>query len=121
MQDERVAALLDDGGLRSGMFDAIGAKHAAGPGARMGIRGLGDRHRGLRGGGNAGGIGGTDTRGVAGGDRRCGRGGADVGAKRHASAIRHCDQRERNKDPGLAGKVVMRFTTQATEACPAST
>lgn len=138
MQDEGVAALMGDGALQSGMFDAIGSKYAGARGDRMGTRGLGDRGDGLGGGGEVAGIGGTGTRGIAGGDGRYGEEGGNVGAKksgavrnltgeilslgsldaslidevvkRHASAIRYCYQRELTKDPSLAGKVVVKFT-----------
>lgn len=138
MQDEGVAALMGDGALQAGMFDAIGSKYAGARGDRMGTGGLGDRGDGLGGGGRVAGIGGTGTRGVAGGDGTYGAEGGDFGSKRsgavrnltgeilslgsldaslidevvkrHASAIRYCYQRELTKDPSLGGKVVVKFT-----------
>lgn len=138
MQDEGVAAMMGDGALQSGMFDAIGSKYAGARGDRMGTGGLGDRGDGLGGGGEVAGIGGTGTRGIAGGDGRYGADGGHFGAKqsgavrnltgeilslgsldaslidqvvkRHASAIRYCYQRELTKDPSLGGKVVVKFT-----------
>jgi outer membrane biosynthesis protein TonB len=138
MQDEGVAALMGDGALQSGMFDAIGSKYAGARGDRIGTGGLGDRGDGLGGGGDVAGIGGTGTRGKAGGDGRYGAEGGNWGAKksgavknlsgeilslgsldaalidevvkRHASAIRYCYQRELTKDPSLEGKVVVKFT-----------
>ena len=138
LQDEGVAAMMGDGALQAGMFDAIGSKYAGARGDRMGTGGLGDRGDGLGGGGDIVGIGGIGTRGKAGGDGRYGEDGGTWGVKksgavrnlsgeilslgsldaalidevvkRHASAIRYCYQRELTRDPSLEGKVVVKFT-----------
>ncbi len=137
MRDEGVAAMMGDGALAAGMFDTIGSKYASARGNRMGVGGLGDRGDGLGGGGEAAGSGGTGTRGIGGGDGRYGEEGGtwgkkeagnvgrlsgevitlgsldksliDAVIKRHMSAIRYCYQRELSKDPGLGGKVSVKF------------
>jgi outer membrane biosynthesis protein TonB len=107
-------------------------------GTAIGSYGLGDRDGGLGGGGQAEGLSGLGTHGVGGGRTGYGTDGGGGGAKerggltgvgdgtivigalersvidevikRHLAQIRYCYQRELQKQPSLAGKVVMHFT-----------
>jgi hypothetical protein len=113
----------------SGLIRAMGAQFGSG--------GLGSRGTGLGGGGWAEGIGGLGTHGIGSGRNGYGAGGSHFGAKgegaigrvggdpiilgaldrsfidevikRHLNGIRYCYQRELQKNPTLAGKVVQRF------------
>ena len=117
--------------LVSGVGGLLGSK-----GSQLGSNGLGSRGAGLGGGGTADTLGGLGTRGRGGGDSGYGQGPAagprpegDIGGiggspiivgaldrslidaviKRHMNQFRYCYQRELNKDPGLAGKVTVKF------------
>ena len=123
-------------GLGGGIGGLIGAK-----GAQVGAGGLGARGSGLGGGGMAQGLGGLGTKGIGSGRSGFGAGGGDFGARspggltmvggepitlgalhrgfidqvirRHMNQIRYCYQRELQKNPTLAGKVVVGFTIAA--------
>jgi hypothetical protein len=117
--------------LVSGVGGLLGSK-----GNQQGTNGLGSRGTGLGGGGAADSLGGLGTRGRGGGDAGYGnqpaagpRPEGDIGGiggtpiivgaldrslidaviKRHMNQFRYCYQRELNKDPGLAGKVTVKF------------
>jgi TonB family protein len=122
-----------DSNLTGGLGGLIGAK-----GVQIGAGGLGSRGSGLGGGGSAEGLGGLGTKGLGSGKSGFGSGGGSFGAKgsggisartgdpivmgaldrslidqvikRKMSQIRYCYQRELQKDPSLAGKVVIKFT-----------
>lgn len=122
-----------DANLTGGIGGLIGAK-----GVQIGSGGLGSRGSGLGGGGTAEGLGGLGTKGLGSGSSGFGSGGGSFGAKgsgglsavsgdpiimgaldrslidavikRKMSQIRYCYQRELQKDPSLAGKLVIKFT-----------
>lgn len=122
-----------DANLAGGIGGLIGAK-----GVQIGSGGLGSRGSGLGGGGTADGLGGLGTKGSGSGSSGFGSGGGSFGTKgsgglsavsgdpiimgaldrslidavikRKMQAIRYCYQRELQKDPALAGKVVIKFT-----------
>jgi len=118
--------------LTGGIGGLIGAK-----GVRIGSGGLGSRGSGLGGGGTSQGLGGLGTRGRGTGASGYGSGGGNFGAKgeggsvgmggdpiilgaldkslidavirRHLNQIRYCYQRELSDNPGLAGKITVKF------------
>jgi hypothetical protein len=118
------------GELQAGVGSLIGFH------GTIGGNGLGTRNGGLGGGGTVEGIGGLGPRGKGPGGPGVGEGiggtklPGDIGAvsnevlllgqldraqidevvKRHLSAIRYCYQRELQREPELAGKVVAKFT-----------
>ncbi len=122
-----------DPNLAGGIGGLVGAK-----GVQMGSGGLGSRGSGFGGGGTADGLGGLGTKGTGSGSSGYGSGGGSFGTKgsgglsavsgdpiimgaldrslidqvikRKMQAIRYCYQRELQKDPTLAGKVVIKFT-----------
>ncbi len=115
----------------------ISVPNAAPAGVEMVGGSLAARGTGLGGGGMAGGLGGLGTKGRGSGASGYGTGGGHFGAKaadvvgissgspiilgsidktfidavvrRHMNQIRYCYQRELQKNPGLAGKVVVKF------------
>lgn len=121
-----------DAEMLGGIGGLIGAK-----GVQVGSGGLGSRGSGLGGGGTADGLGGLGTKGMGSGASGYGRGGGNFGAKgegaigavggdpiilgaldralidavikRHMNQIRYCYQRELTKNPGLKGKLVIKF------------
>jgi len=123
---------MQNAGVLGGIGGLIGAK-----GIQYGHGGMGSRGSGLGGGGTAGGLGGLGTKGRGSGASGYGTGGGHFGAhaadvvattsgspiilgaldksiidaviKRHLSAIRYCYQRELQKSPDLAGRVVVKF------------
>ena len=133
MNDGNFASSGLDANLTGGIGGLIGAK-----GTQLGSGGLGSRGSGLGGGGSAEGLGGLGTKGMGSGSSGFGAGGGNFGAKgegklsatagdpiilgaldrslidevikRKMSQIRYCYQRELQKDPTLAGKVVIKFT-----------
>lgn len=122
--------LNDD--LAGGIGGLIGAK-----GTQTGSGGLGSRGSGLGGGGSADGIGGLGTKGRGTGKSGYGSGGGNFGkkgaggiskiggdpiilgaldkslidpvVKRHMNQIRYCYQRGLTSNPGLGGKIVVKF------------
>jgi len=121
-----------DAEMLGGVGGLLGAK-----GVQVGSGGLGSRGSGLGGGGTADGLGGLGTKGMGSGASGYGRGGGNFGAKgegaigavggdpiilgaldrslidkvikRHMAQIRYCYQRELTKNPGLKGKIVVKF------------
>ena len=110
---------------------AAGGRLIGALGAQQGSGGLGSRGVGLGGGGSAQGIGGIGTRGsgkssLSFGAKKTGTVRNLAGApvilgsldrslieaviKRRLNALRHCYERELQKDPGLEGRVVMKFS-----------
>ncbi len=118
--------------ILGGIGGLIGAK-----GNQYGSYGLFSRGSGLGGGGTAYGVGGLGTKGKGSGDSNYGTGDGIMGGKRtgdvvsiggegiqiagmdkalvdavirrHLQSIRYCYQRELQRDPGLTGKVTVRF------------
>jgi pSer/pThr/pTyr-binding forkhead associated (FHA) protein len=122
------------GAMAAGIAGLIGPK-----GTQIGAGGLGGRGNGLGGGGDADGLGGLGNKGMGSGASGYGKGGGSFGGgkgsggfkgdmgdpiimgaldrslidaviKRKMSQIRYCYQRELQKDPGLGGKLVIKFT-----------
>jgi pSer/pThr/pTyr-binding forkhead associated (FHA) protein len=134
----RDAGMMDGfgGALDADMVGGIGGLIGA-KGTQIGSGGLGSRGSGLGGGGTAEGLGGLGTKGMGSGASGYGAGGGHFGAKgdgaigavggdpiilgaldrslidevikRHMNQIRYCYQRELNKSPKLAGKIVIKF------------
>ncbi len=125
-----------DADMQGGLGGILGAK-----GTQVGSGGLGSRGSGLGGGGTADGIGGLGTKGSGRGSSGYGKGGGSVGKKRSGGSIksggnpiilgaldkslidavikrnmnqiRYCYQRELTKNPGLKGKIVVKFVIAA--------
>lgn len=125
------------GGLNASVAGGIGGLIGA-KGTQLGAGGLGSRGSGMGGGGSAEGLGGLGTRGMGSGSSGYGKGGGSFGSgggggvaarsgdpiimgaldralideviKRKMSQIRYCYTRELQKDPTLAGKIVIGFT-----------
>lgn len=125
-----------DADMQGGLGGVIGAK-----GVQSGSGGLGSSGGGLGGGGTADGIGGLGTKGGGRGSSGYGKGGGSVGKKRsggsiksggnpiilgaldkslidavikrNMSQIRYCYQRELTKNPGLKGKIIVKFVIAA--------
>jgi hypothetical protein len=123
---------LENDGMSGQIGGLLGAKGTQASGGSLGSRGSG-----LGGGGTAAGLGGLGTHGMGSGASGYGAGGGHFGAKgagaigavggdpiimgsldrslidevikRHMNQIRYCYQRELNKTPQLAGKVVIKF------------
>jgi len=125
-----------DANMQGGLGGVIGAK-----GVQAGSGGLGGSGGGLGGGGTADGVGGLGTKGSGRGSSGYGKGGGSVGKKRSGGSIksggtpiilgaldkslidnvirknmnqiRYCYQRELTKNPGLKGKIIVKFTIAA--------
>jgi outer membrane biosynthesis protein TonB len=125
-----------DANMQGGLGGVIGAK-----GVQAGSGGLGASGGGLGGGGTADGVGGLGTKGSGRGSSGYGKGGGSVGQKRSGGSIksggtpiilgaldkslidavirqnmnqiRYCYQRELTKNPGLKGKIIVKFTIAA--------
>ena len=125
-----------DANMQGGLGGVIGAK-----GVQAGSGGLGASGGGLGGGGTADGVGGLGTKGSGRGSSGYGKGGGSVGKKRSGGSIksggtpiilgaldkslidavirknmnqiRYCYQRELTKNPGLKGKIIVKFTIAA--------
>jgi hypothetical protein len=125
-----------DADMQGGLGGILGAK-----GTQVGSGGLGSRGSGLGGGGTADGIGGLGTKGSGRGSSGYGKGGGSVGKKRSGGSIksggnpiilgaldkslidavikrnmnqiRYCYQRELTKNPGIKGKIVVKFVIAA--------
>ena len=133
MSDSGLDSVFGSSALAGSVTDSIGGLYGA-AGVQLGAGGLGGARDGLGGGGRVEGIGGLGTSGRGrgdglygspqGGDKREGSISSphppiilgtldkhliDQVVKRHMSQIRYCYQRELNKSPSLAGKVVVKF------------
>ena len=135
MSDEgALAGVFGDSALSADLSGGIGGLLGA-KGVAMGSGGLGSRGSGLGGNGRAETLGGVGTRGRHGGDGTYGEVGGgpkteghigrlsgdvitlgaldksliDAVVKQQMNALRYCYQRELTRDPGLAGKVSVRF------------
>ena len=125
-----------DANMQGGLGGVMGAK-----GVQAGSGGLGSSGGGLGGGGTADGVGGLGTKGSGRGSSGYGKGGGSVGKKRSGGSIksggtpiilgaldkslidavirknmnqiRYCYQRELTKNPGLKGKIIVKFTIAA--------
>lgn len=125
-----------DANMQGGLGGVLGAK-----GVQAGSGGLGASGGGLGGGGTADGVGGLGTKGSGRGSSGYGKGGGSVGKKRSGGSIksggtpiilgaldkslidavirknmnqiRYCYQRELTKNPGLKGKIIIKFTIAA--------
>ncbi len=121
-----------DSDLSGGIGGLIGAK-----GTQIGSGGLGSRGSGLGGGGTAEGLGGLGTKGRGSGASGYGSGGGNFGSassggigtvggdpiilgaldrslidaviKRNMNQLRYCYQRELTDNPGISGKIVVKF------------
>jgi TonB family protein len=135
------STVFGSGGLGSGINNALGGlTGGAGVGDAQGIGGLGARGSSSGGGGAGLGVGGLGTKGL--GQGSGGYGTSDLGGKgkettriipgnvtvaggldraevlkviqRHASEIKFCYEQSLQKSPGLAGKVSMAWTIEAS-------
>ncbi len=137
MGDAGIDGVFGSGGVDASLAGGIGGVLGA-KGTQVGSGGLGSRGSGFGGGGTADGLGGLGTKGSGSGASGFGKGGGSFGAKgdggvsaatgspiilgaldrslidqvikRKMSQIRYCYQRELQKNPTLAGKVVIKFT-----------
>lgn len=131
------SGVFGSGSLSSAVTGGIGGLIGA-KGTQIGSGGLGSRGSGFGGGGTAEGLGGLGTKGIGSGKSGFGSGGGSFGAKgsggisaasgdpiimgaldrslidevikRKMNQIKYCYQRELQKDPSLAGKLVIKFT-----------
>ncbi len=129
--------MFGTGGIGVGASAFVGGVIGSQYGNQYGSGGLGSRGSGLGGGGTGEGLGGLGTRGRGRGASGYGSGGGYFGRKssgtpgmstgdpiilgaldksvidrvikQHLSQIRYCYQKELNKNPGLYGKIVIKF------------
>jgi hypothetical protein len=129
--------MFGTGGIGVGASAFVGGVIGSQYGNQYGSGGLGSRGSGLGGGGSGEGLGGLGTRGRGRGASGYGSGGGYFGRKssgtpgmstgdpiilgaldksvidrvikQHLSQIRYCYQKELNKNPGLYGKIVIKF------------
>ena len=133
--DSTLSGVFGTSNLNTDLLGDVGGLFGA-TGSQRGTNGLGSRGVGFGGGGTADGIGGLGTRGRGGGDADYGQGPAsgprpegDIGGiggdpiiigaldsslidavvKRHMNQFKYCYQRELNKNPGLSGKITIKF------------
>ncbi len=129
--------MFGTGGIGVGASSFVGGVIGSQYGNQYGSGGLGSRGSGLGGGGTGEGLGGLGTRGRGRGASGYGSGGGYFGQKssgtpgmstgdpiilgaldksvidrvikQHLAQIRYCYQKELNKNPGLMGKIVIKF------------
>ncbi len=139
--DGATSNVFGQGGMGTGLNNALGSLKDSGVADTGGIGGLGSRGTGPGGGGTGLGLAGLGTKGGGRGGRG-GYGAINLGGRgkshtrvvpgkttlsgscertviskvinRHANEIRYCYEMELNKDPNLSGKVAVMFTIDPT-------